>query len=76
MKDLLTYIVGNLVDRPDQVRVNEVAGDKAQVFEVRVAAEDLGKVIGKRGRTIRSVRQLVSAAATRQGKRAMVEVVD
>jgi predicted RNA-binding protein YlqC (UPF0109 family) len=76
MKELLTYIVGNLVDRPDQVQVNEVAGDKAQVYEVRVASEDLGKVIGKRGRTIRSVRQLVSVAATRQGKRAMVEVVD
>jgi predicted RNA-binding protein YlqC (UPF0109 family) len=76
MKELITYIVQNLVERPDAVVVNEVAGDKAQLYEVRVDHNDLGKVIGKQGRTIRSVRALVSAAASRDGKRATVEVVD
>jgi uncharacterized protein len=76
MKELITYIVQNLVERPDSVVVNEVAGDKAQLYEVRVDHNDLGKVIGKQGRTIRSVRALVNAAASRTGKRATVEVVD
>ena len=76
MKELITYIVQNLVERPDAVAVTEVAGDKAQLYEVHVDHDDLGKVIGKQGRTIRSVRALVSAAASRSGKRATVEVVD
>ncbi len=76
MKELIDYIVRNLVDHPDYVEVHEVAGDKAQLFEVKVKTEDRGKVIGKHGRTIRSVRALVSAAANREGKRAVVEVVD
>lgn len=75
MKELIAYIVRNLVENPDAVDVREVAGDKAQVYEVKVDAADLGKVIGKQGRTIRSVRTLVSAAASREGKRATVEVV-
>ena len=76
MKELITYIVQNLVEHPDSVVINEVAGDKAQLYEVRVDHNDLGKVIGKQGRTIRSVRALVNAAASRVGKRATVEVVD
>lgn len=76
MKDLVAFIVRNLVESPDAVEVREVAGDKAQVYEVKVSEADLGKVIGKQGRTIRSVRALVSAAASREGKRATVEVVD
>ncbi len=76
MRELITFIVRNLVESPDAVEVREVAGDKAQVYEVKVAAADLGKVIGKQGRTIRSMRVLVSAAASREGKRATVEVVD
>ncbi len=76
MKDLVTFIVRNLVESPDAVEVREVVGDKAQVYEVKVDEADLGKVIGKQGRTIRSVRALVSAAASREGKRATVEVVD
>ncbi len=76
MRDLVTYLARNLVEKPDDVQVREVAGERAQVYEIRVAGSDLGKLIGKQGRTIRSVRALVSAAATRQGKRALVEVVD
>lgn len=76
MKDLVTYLVTNLVDDPDKVRVREVAGEKAQVFEVEVASSDRGKLIGKEGRTIRSVRALVAAAASRGGRRVVVEVLD
>ncbi len=76
MKDLIAYMVRNLVDHPESVEIREVAGDKAQVYEVKVRSEDLGKVIGKHGRTIRSVRTLVAAAANRSGKRVMVEVVE
>jgi hypothetical protein len=76
MKDLIAYMVRNLVDHPESVEIREVAGDKAQVYEVKVSSEDLGKVIGKHGRTIRSVRTLVAAAANRSGKRVMVEVVE
>jgi predicted RNA-binding protein YlqC (UPF0109 family) len=76
MKDLIAYMVRNLVDHPDSVEIHEVAGDKAEVYEVKVRPEDLGKVIGKHGRTIRSVRTLVAAAANRSGKRVMVEVVE
>jgi len=76
MKSLITYIVGNLVEHPGRVEVREVTGDRTQVYEVRVDPADQGKLIGKNGRTIRSVRSLVSAAASRQGKRTMVEVLD
>lgn len=76
MRNLITYIVENLVDDQESVRVREVAGDKAQVYEVSVAGSDQGKLIGKQGRTIRSVRALVNAAASRAGKRAMLEVLD
>ncbi len=76
MKDLITYMVENLAEHPDAVSVRAVAGDKAEVYEVKVHPADLGKVIGKHGRTIRSVRALVAAAASRSGKRVMVEVVE
>jgi predicted RNA-binding protein YlqC (UPF0109 family) len=76
MRELISYVVRNLVDDPDSARVREVTGEMAQVFEIRVAREDQGKLIGKQGRTIRSLRSLVSAAGARAGKRAMVEVLD
>jgi predicted RNA-binding protein YlqC (UPF0109 family) len=76
MKELISFIVKNLVEHADRVEVREVAGDRTQVYEVTVAPSDQGKLIGKNGRTIRSVRSLVNVAASRQGKRAMVEVID
>ena len=76
MKDLVTYLVTNLVDDPDKVRVREVSGEKAEVFEIEVAVADRGKLIGKEGRTIRAVRTLVAAAASRGGRRVVVEVLD
>ena len=76
MQDLVTFIIKSLVANPDQVRIRKVAGDKTQAYEVQVSNRDRGVLIGKQGRTIRSVRSLISAAASQSGKRVTVEVLD
>jgi predicted RNA-binding protein YlqC (UPF0109 family) len=76
MKDLIEYIAKSLVDNPDRVSVVEIQGEKTAIYELRVHPEDLGKVIGKQGRTARAIRTLVSSAATRQNRRAMVEIME
>lgn len=76
MKDLLELIVKQLVDFPDDVNVNEIAGEQTSVFELRVNKGDLGKVIGKQGRTARAIRTLLSAAAVKDSKRVMLEIID
>jgi predicted RNA-binding protein YlqC (UPF0109 family) len=76
MKSLIEYLTKALVDRPDEVEVREVVGEKTTVYELRVGEGDLGKVIGKHGRTIRAIRTLLSAAATKQNKRAVLEILE
>jgi predicted RNA-binding protein YlqC (UPF0109 family) len=76
MKDLIEYIARALVDNPDMVQVREVEGEKTTVYELRVGPGDLGKVIGKHGRTARSIRTLLNAAATKAGKRAVLEILE
>ena len=76
MKDLLELIVKQLVDNPDDVAVNEISGEQTCVFELRVNKGDLGKVIGKQGRTARAIRTLLSAAAVKDSKRVMLEIID
>jgi predicted RNA-binding protein YlqC (UPF0109 family) len=76
MKELIEYIARALVDNPEQVQVREVEGEKTTVFELRVGQGDLGKVIGKHGRTARSIRTLLNAAATKAGKRAVLEILE
>ena len=76
MKDLIEYIAKALVDNPEDVTVKEVEGEKTTVFELRVGSGDLGKVIGKHGRTARSIRTLLNAAATKTGKRAVLEILE
>jgi len=76
MKELVSFIATSLVDQPQAVEVNETAQEDAVVFELRVAKDDLGKVIGKQGRTARAIRALLSAAAARQNKRARLEIVE
>ena len=76
MKELVEYIARSLVDDPDQVQVREVEGERTTVYELRVGASDLGKVIGKQGRTARSIRTLLSAAGTRAGKRVVLEILE
>lgn len=76
LKELITFLTQALVDKPDEVVVTEVAGEKTTVYELKVGEGDLGKVIGKHGRTIRAIRTVLSAAATKQDKRAVLEILE
>jgi len=76
MKELIKHIAQSLVDNPDKVEVNEVIGEQTSVIELRVAKEDLGKVIGKQGKTAQSIRTILSAAAAKVHKRAVLEILE
>ncbi len=76
MKDLISYIAKALVDFPDQVDIREVEGEKTTVLELRVAKDDLGKVIGKQGKTARAMRTILNATATKLKKRAVLEIIE
>ena len=76
MKELITYIARALVDNPDQVEVSEVSGNQTSVLELKVAKEDLGKVIGKQGRTARAMRAILSAASAKIKKRSVLEIME
>jgi len=76
LKELLTYIAQNLVDNPDDVSITERETDTETVFELRVNASDMGKVIGRQGRIAKEIRSLMRSVAARQGKRISVDIVD
>ena len=76
MKNLILTIVQALVDKPDEVDLREIEGEKTTVFELRVAKDDLGKVIGKQGKTARAMRVILNATATKLKKRAVLEIVE
>lgn len=76
MKELVQYIASSLVDHPEAVQINEVAGEQTTVIELRVHKEDLGKVIGKQGKTARAIRTLLNAAATRSRKKTVLEILE
>lgn len=76
MKDLIKYIAQALVDYPEEVDVSEIEGSTTSVIELKVAKEDLGKVIGKQGRTARAMRTILSAASTKMRKRAVLEIIE
>ena len=76
MKDLVKYIAQALVDSPEEVSVSEVEGEQTSVIELRVAKDDLGKIIGKHGRTAQSIRTILSAASAKNRKRAVLEIVE
>ena len=76
MKELVEKMAKALVDKPEEVTVAEVDGEKTTVFELRVAPSDLGKVIGKQGRTARAMRTILSAASTKVKKRAVLEILE
>ena len=75
-KDLVEYIAKSLVDDPDGVEVNMIEGEKSTILELKVSEADVGKVIGKHGRIAKAVRTILSAAATRTGKRVVLEILD
>ena len=76
LKDLLEYLAKALVDEPDEVRVQATETDTTVILELTVAKDDVGKVIGKQGRIARALRTIIKASAVRDGKRAIVEIVD
>ncbi len=76
MKELIKYIAQALVDKPEAVEVSEVVGEQTSVIELRVAKEDLGKVIGKQGRTAKAMRTILSAASTKLRKRTVLEIIE
>jgi hypothetical protein len=76
MKELVELIAGALVDHPDKVKVKEIEGSQATVLELRVASGDLGKVIGKQGRTARAIRTILNASGTKLKKRFVLEILE
>jgi len=76
MKDLIGYIARALVDHPEQVSVTEIEGNQTAVLSLKVAKEDLGKVIGKQGRTARAMRTILSAASAKIKKRTVLEIIE
>lgn len=76
LKDLVEFIAKSLVDKPEEVSVSEVEGEQTSVLELKVAKEDLGKVIGKQGRTARAMRTILGAASTKLRKRSVLEILE
>ena len=76
MKDLIAYIAKALVDKPEEVVVTEIRGQQTSVIELKVAKEDLGKIIGKQGRTARAMRTILSGASSKIKRRATLEIVE
>lgn len=75
MGELVEYIAKSLVDNPEEVSVNEIEGSKSVIIELKVADEDMGKIIGKQGRIAKAIRTVVKAAAIKKNKRVVVEII-
>jgi uncharacterized protein len=76
MKTLVSHIVKALVDYPEQVKIEELKGDQTSIYELRVAKEDFGKVIGKQGRNVSAIRTILSAASSKAKKRSLLQVIE
>ncbi len=76
MKDLIAYIAKALVDKPEEVVVTEIVGEQTSVIELKVAKEDIGKIIGKRGRTVQAMRTILSAASAKIRKRSSLDILE
>jgi len=76
MKDLIVYIVKALVDKPEEVVVTEIEGRQTSVMELKVAKEDIGKIIGKQGRTARAMRTILGAASAKINRRSVLEIIE
>ena len=75
MKELIEYMIQHLVDKPEDVQVKEIAGERSVIFELRVGDGDMGKVIGRQGQTARSLRTILAAVAAKQGRRSILEIL-
>jgi len=76
MKEFIEYIVKNLVDNPDKVKINEVGGSQSLIIELHVEKSDIGKIIGKKGKTINAIRTLLMSVASRNGVRVSLEILE
>ena len=76
MKEILETIARSLVDAPNEVQITEVNGDKTIIFELRCNPKDVGKIIGKSGKTVGAMRTILNSMASKQGRKAMLEIVD
>jgi predicted RNA-binding protein YlqC (UPF0109 family) len=76
MKELAEYMVKSLVDHPEEVKITEVESEKTSILEISVASDDIGKVVGKEGRIIKSLRIILTSSAAKKGKRVVVEMLD
>lgn len=76
MKDFVAYIVKNLVDHPEKVKINEIGGTQTLIIELSVEKSDIGKIIGKRGKTINAIRNLLMSVASRNGLRVNLEIIE
>lgn len=76
LKELVSFVAKSLVDNPEKVEVTEVAGEQTAVLELKVAQEDLGKIIGKQGKTAKAIRTILSAAAAKMKRRAVLEILE
>ncbi|HEY5621793.1 MAG TPA: KH domain-containing protein [Pontiella sp.] len=76
MKQVIETIAKSLVDAPNEVSITEINGDKTMIYELRCNAQDVGKIIGKSGKTVGAIRTILSAMAAKQGRKALLEVVD
>ncbi len=76
MKEFVAYIVKNLVDNPDKVKINEIGGTQTLIIELSVEKSDIGKIIGKRGKTINAIRTLLMSVASRNGLRVNLEILE
>lgn len=76
MKEFVAYIVRNLVDHPDQVKINEIGGSHTLIIELSVEKSDIGKIIGKKGKTINAIRTLLMSVASRNGLRVNLEIIE
>lgn len=76
MKELLKTLAQALVDKPEDVEVSQIEGERSMILQLKVALEDVGKVIGKEGRIVKALRTIIKASATKEGKKAMVEILD
>jgi hypothetical protein len=76
LRELIELIIKGIVDNPDKVEINEIIGEKSSIFEVRVDSNDIGKVIGRQGRNIKSIRTIMDASVQKGDKRVIIEIID
>ncbi len=76
LKELIELIVKGIVDKPDEVEINQIIGEKTLVFEIKANPQDVGKIIGKQGRNVKSIRTIANAAAQNSNKRVIIEIID